>query len=240
MNLGYTIISVDDSRKLTKDEIRATVDLPEITDIDFVDGRDSVQFDRFLREYGTLIRGKNFFYGELGVWGSNLNAWKYLVESDLDALLVFEDDALPWVDFSKRFPEYIADLPRGFDFFSLHPPENQLADYYYQRSFNLDGGWNLTSPVHHKLNTSPHYTGSKYIASAYQGYGNVAMLYSKTGAQEILKLVERNGIYTPVDCFLYLEHHKGNLDGYTLMPNVLGLVDYDEPGSIARSTGMFN
>jgi hypothetical protein len=56
----------------------------------------------------------------------------------------------------------------------------------------------------------------------------------------MLNLIKQDGLDTPLDLFLFRENHKGTLNGYTLLPDVYPVVTFEEKGTIARNSGMYN
>lgn len=241
MKAAYTIITVDDSRADLKRALRERMRgyLPEISDIDFVDAR-KIDVDAELQRRGLAVNGK-FHIGEIGVWLSQINAWEYIANQDeYDAVIVFEDDAVVCPEFELIFQFVWAELPKSFDFMALAVPADQLVDYYYDRTFTEHGRWELNSNMRKHLHYSDHYIGSRFVAKAYQGYSCVATMYSKAGAQKLLDLVKEHGLNAPVDCFIFNMHHTGPLNGYAMMPTVKNVVTFEEKGTIARATGMYN
>jgi GR25 family glycosyltransferase involved in LPS biosynthesis len=235
MRLAFTIVSIDESRAATKRAIRERLNfLPEVTGIECVDGRDASRLDACLRGYQVNER---LYDGELGVWFSQINCWRHLAQSDLDALLVLEDDAELDPNFETGLRRLMADLPANWDFLGLDVRPDQRPDYFYDRRFREDGSWYLVSQTKHSLESSPHHIGSDVLATAYQGYSTLAMLYSRAGAQKLLALVGSK-IDEPVDCFVFREHHKGNLRGYAPKPYLRHFVSHRDPGTLARSTGI--
>jgi GR25 family glycosyltransferase involved in LPS biosynthesis len=239
MNLAYTIISVDDSRAELKSSLREELSIPEVTDIPFVDGRNHDEINALIDEYDCSVKGR-FHYGELGVWFSQLNCWQWLAGSGNEALIVFEDDAVVAPGFEDKLDDFLKELPVDFDFFSLFVPVDQLSDYYYDRRFLSDGGWELNSSNQKRFTNSIHYINNPLVSTAYQGYSCVATMYSRKGAEKMISLFESKGIYTPVDCFLFLERNLGNLNGYSPTPTAPKLAWFVEKGTIARSTGMYS
>lgn len=242
MKIGYMVMSVDDSRQSTKATLhRQMREYDNLSDkVDFVDGREHGVIEEYISKNNIKVGDGNFHWGELGVWFSSINAWKAIVASECDAVIVFEDDAAVLPLFHPMLDKIKEELPDDFDFMSLFVPPDQTYDYYYRRRFFPGGGWELTSNTHYALKESPNYIGSKYVSKAYQGYSNVAIMYSKQGAQKILDMVDEFGVNAPVDCFIFAEHLMGHLNGYSLMPVAKQIVTFVEHGTIARATGMFN
>lgn len=234
MRVAYTIVSIDDSRAGTRQAIRSRMAfLPEATGIEFVDGRNAAKLDERLRGYQA---GAHLHDGELGVWFSQINCWRYLARSDLDALLVVEDDAEIDAGIEFAMDRFMERLPAGWDFLALHVPQDQKQDYFYDRSFRADGTWHLVSERRHTLESSPHHFVDPILATAYQGYSSVAILYSRAGAEKLLTLVG-SAIRDPVDCFVFRQHHRGCLRGYAPKPYLRDLVVHREHGTIARAIG---
>lgn len=234
MKLAYTIVSIDESRAGTKRAIRDRMAfLPEITAIEFVDGRVAAKLDPLLRDFEE-VAGR-LRDGELGVWFSQINCWRHLAGSDLDALVVLEDDAVVDREIELALTRFLANVPAGWDFVALNVPADQKQDYFYDRRFSSDGAWHFVSQKRYTLESSPHNLGGPIMATAYQGYSCVAIVYSRAGARKLLQLVGK-AIRDPVDCFIFKEHHKGNLRGYAPKPHIRDFVTHREHGTIARAT----
>jgi GR25 family glycosyltransferase involved in LPS biosynthesis len=236
MKLAYTIVSIDESRGETKRAIRERMAfLPEVTAIEFVDGRDAAKLGPHLRGFEDV--GGDLHDGELGVWFSQINCWRHLAGSDLEALIVLEDDAVVDPAIELALGSFLANVPAGWDFVTLNVPADQKQDYFYDRGFSSDGTWHFVSEKRHSLQSSPHNLGNPIMATAYQGYSCVAIVHSRAGARKLLQLVGK-AIRDPVDCFIFKEHHKGNLRGYAPKPYIRDFVTHQEHGTIARATGL--
>lgn len=242
MNIAYTIISVDEGRLGLKTKIHEamwSVGVTELSGIEFVDARVPGAVTRYMKKNKIRVEGEAIFLGELGVWFSQMNAWQAISESDFDAVIVFEDDAVVNNVFIDKFDIIVERIPKDFDFVALNVPTDQNIDYYYDREFDSNGGWTLRSSRRRRLTASDHYIGNPLICTVYQGYSCVANMYSRKGASKLLDISKSNSIVGPVDCMIYQESFKGNLKGYTFMPNVLPMVEFKETGTIARSTDMY-
>ena len=239
----YTVITVDDSRKRLKDAIHeamADAGVRRSPIAAFVDGRDPEILQACIDHWGFKITGQNFHNGELGIWYSQLHVLECTALAG-EPNIVFEDDAVVGQPiFKEIFPLVMKELPDDWDFFAWTVPEDQKVDYYYNRLFHADGGWSILSHVRHKHHESPHYIGKELVVKAYQGYQAVAIMYSPNGAAKILQHVSETGIDTPYDCMLFRDSMRGVLNGYTLDPYVYPVITYEELGTIARNSGMYN
>jgi GR25 family glycosyltransferase involved in LPS biosynthesis len=214
--MKYTIISLDDSRAKTKAAIRSTVELPEVTDIEFVDARDDNVFYEQIKRHPRVVQNVHWTpkRGELGIWMSQINCWKWA--ADNEDLLVFEDDAEVHPGFTDLFNRYISELPADWDIFSLFVPSNQRQDYGYRVVYDDNG---LPRPLVRSTDKPYQFDiGLKSLARTYHGYGCVANLYSVQGAKKMLQLVQQRGVDGPVDCWMYEHAHAGRLNAYAPKP----------------------
>lgn len=215
--IAYTIISINDRAEENKADIRAKLDpIPEVTDIHFVNGNNARELVLVWRRSGINKAEWTPKVGEAGIWLSQYACWQWLVDSDYEYLLVFEDDAKVSPNFRKALGEYLSETPEDMDFFSLAVPENQRQDFGYRIIYDENGE---PKPVVRAGERGYDFTfGSKVVARVYQGYCCVAVLYSKAGAQKLIDVAKERGMYTPVDCFLYQTAHRGAVNGYAPIP----------------------
>jgi len=220
--LRYTILSIDESREEKKKEIRRILSEWEEFKIDCVNGHkiEEITAARML----TSVPHFPMLPGELGVWYSVVKSWIDVINNG--PAVVFEDDALLEEGFPLIFEEAVSDLPDDADFLSLFIPYNQVQDYSYLVEYDKEGNPKIfATGVPEKY--SMFKTDSKYLAKSYQGYGNVCMYYTQSGAQKLLRIAREMGTYTPIDCFIFMQANKGLLNGYSLHPDYYGLVDVD-------------
>lgn len=221
----YNIISVDDSRQAYKDKIRAAVPFEEVR-IPTVDARYDLDIPLELNKRGLwIVPGKSFTRGEIGVWLSVFDCWVWCAEHN-EELITFEDDAIIKEFFTQKFVEFYRELPRDFDFMTLWIPHDQMVDYQYDLVYDEVGYPTIVGP-NRNIALSLFNFGSYCLARAYNGYGNVAVLYSPKGAQRFIERARATGIFEPVDCYLYLQAHAGYCNGYGPKPFYSQLVDYD-------------
>jgi GR25 family glycosyltransferase involved in LPS biosynthesis len=134
--------------------------------------------------------------GELGIWVSYINIFKYIVENKIDRLLVIEDDASLSDHFVPELKICLNELPEDFDFLSLS---------YFSDQNNLTEGTDIGSDhVHRSLNQ---------FSSA------VGIIFSFQCAKKVLKLLRRFGIEYTNDCFIFHYSQKRMLNGFSLIKN---------------------
>ena len=142
--------------------------------------------------------------GEYGIWVSTLNVLEYVVENNIESMLVIEDDVLLEQDFVENLNKCVADLPSDFDFLSL---------FSFEEQNELDKNTDIGSDFIHK-------SSNQFSAAQ-------AILYSRSGADKIIKLLRRKGVeYTP-DCFIYKQAQLGWLNGYSVIPQKMKLLKHD-------------
>jgi GR25 family glycosyltransferase involved in LPS biosynthesis len=222
--MKYTIISLNDERKPYKDYIRRIVDGEEI-EMPAVNGMTAdLSTEAHNRGLSPSFWG-NAKLGEIGVWLSNFDRWQ--LASGLDEpLIVFEDDAIPDAFFNDKLNELIGELPDDWDFVALWVPDNQRQDFLYDVKYNENGhpAFNGYVTPDKSVYRIP---GASYAALVYQGYGMVSLMYSPSGGRKLVDLARTRGIDTTVDCWIFEEAHKGNLNGYAPRPEQASIVHYD-------------
>lgn len=227
--MKYTIISINDDRAEYKKYIRRVVEGTELY-IPAVDGNRILDdcWDKEFENRGlTYHRGMwgNAKRGELGVWLSNFDRWEFASELE-SPLIVFEDDAIPDPFFNERLDQLMAEVPEDWDFVALWVPENQRQDYLYDVKYNENGHPHINGAVTPE-NSRYRIPGAVYAALVYQGYGMVSLMYSPSGGKKLIDLARTRGIDTTVDCWIFEEAHKGNLNGYAPRPEQATIVNYD-------------
>lgn len=220
--MKYNIISIDDSRQEYKDRIREIVNLDEVS-IPAIDGRE-VDLHAELEKRGLRLFDWNPTKGELGVWLSTFDCWQWAAENE--DLIVFEDDAIPTGDFNYHLADFVSELPEGWDFLSLWVPENQYHDYLYVVKYDSGGQWIKVADDTNAAMSRYNY-GAIRLAKVYQGYGNVATLYSKDGAQRLIDAARDLGLRAPIDCWIMDRAHTDVVQGFAPKPMWAKAVYYD-------------
>lgn len=199
--MKYAIISVNDRAiKNINHNKNILKEYSYVEDIEYFNGNIGNGWD-VLNHYGIDLnvwkpydgRQDPPLPGEYGIWVSTINVWQYVVDNNIDRLLVLEDDIQLQDDFCEKFDLCIKDLPDSFDFFSL---------YYFLEHNSIEENLSI---------------GSEHIQKANSQYsGAQGMLYSYHGAKKLLKLIKRKGMeYTP-DCFIFRQCLEGLVDGYSI------------------------
>lgn len=177
--------------------------------------------------------------GELGIWCSILNCWKWCAETG-EPLLVFEDDAILVDNFTDLFQNYMSAIPKDWEFSAIWVPDNQKSDYFYPVIYDEHG------VPHHQPKylvvpagrESVHDIDCFPVTLAYQGYGGVAVMFSPLGSQKMIDISQKMGVYTPIDCHFYLSSHRpvDNIKGYAPHPSYeMVKYNWDNPSTVQQS-----
>lgn len=228
MNLAYTIISINDDRAENKARLRQTFrELPEAF-VMSVNGKSVKQLAHARRQHPDVKKTSPRRLGEMGIWFSQLNAWKFLMDSKYDALLVLEDDAIPTDQCADIVTQYLEYLPEDFDMLSLWVPDNQKRDFYVNYAYGWDGVPHTMPTGEDTKDGAPCFKiDGSILANAYQGYGGVAQIYSKKGAAKFYAMAQNEGLFTTSDCFLFINIHRGIIKGYAPRPDAPVAFEYD-------------
>lgn len=210
--MKYCIIHVNDRAKDNMEynqNILSSFDY--IKDIEFFNGNVGNSWD-VLNHLGIKLDvwnpydGRSFppLPGELGIWVSLINVWKYIIDNKVNSLLVLEDDIKLKETFVLNLEIVKNELPENFDFLSL---------YYFKDQNKLTEGSDL---------------GFKYIHRSNNQYSaGQATIYSYYGAKKLLNLVKRKGIEYTTDCFIFRQSQLGLVNGYSIVPGLLEFLDHD-------------
>lgn len=233
------IISISDRTPHYVKMIKDYVPFEEATDIEYVNGRGlgTLGLTNILVEEGLRVSNWAPEIGELGVWLSQYRCWQWCVENE-EELIVFEDDAVPTPHFKEIFDAQYAEVPADYDFIAWFVPDNQMADFKYRINYDTTGA---PLPVVHSGDDGYQYEyGAERMARVYQGYSCVCIQYSPQGAQKLIDIAKEMGLYTPVDCFLFLSAHRGAVDGYSPKPGQprAVIVDWNAPTEV-HGTGFY-
>ena len=66
-------------------------------------------------------------FGELGIWASNIGAYKKFLETDSDYLILMEDDIVYLPGFWDNLLHYMSQLPNDWDAFFYYTPVTEVG-----------------------------------------------------------------------------------------------------------------
>lgn len=195
--INYHIITINDERIENKDIINNLFSEQNNINIKSLNAKDNFEVENFHQDYPKFKFGWHSFKpGEFGNFASHYMAWKYLLNSDLDSLLIFEDDALIKNNFIQSYKLLIDQVPDDYDVFSVYIDDNQYPRY--EESY--------------KINES--------ISIAYQDWSTLCYVVSKKGAQAMCSYVESVGMDRPTDWFIFRGGQEGKFKVYSINPEV--------------------
>lgn len=202
--MKYAIIYVNDRARENIDYNKSILKNHDyVSDIEFFNGNvgnawDVINHRQIRTDTWSPYDGRSFppLPGEYGIWLSTINVWDYVINNDLDSILVMEDDVRLIKSAADNLKIFLNELPAGWDFLSL----------YYFEGHN---GFDETTDI-----------GAKYIhKSTNQPAAGQAIVYSRSGAAKLRKLVQRKGIEYTSDCFIFEQARIGAVNGYSIIPN---------------------
>jgi GR25 family glycosyltransferase involved in LPS biosynthesis len=202
-DINYHIIYINDERKTNRDSIEQVLNgyrLP-ITSLNAKDSNQLNEFNRLNPEFKKAWDG--FKDGELGNFGSHFLAWKYLVNSNLDHILVFEDDAKIHEDFVYKYNILLNSVPKDYDVMSVFVDPNQYPRYASKDYVN------------------------EYVAKGYQDWSTLCYFISRQGAEKLIKYVTEIGMDHPTDWFIFRKGHVGTFNVYTVPPEFPSPLEID-------------
>lgn len=235
--MKYNIVTIENdpttTRGVCKMMMHYHINATDEVKIPGIDGK-NVNLPEELEKRGLHLPYPGAFsVGEIGVWLSMFDCWQWSVDND-EELIVFEDDALVRDDFDEKLAALRAEIPDDYDFVALWIPENQHQDYLYLVHYDEEGQPAIYGSL--PPGDSLFDYGAQRAAMVYNGYGNVAQLFSPKGSKFFIDTARKSGIYTPVDCFQYQEAHAGRCKGYAPKPEFANLVRYEWPETTVHNT----
>jgi GR25 family glycosyltransferase involved in LPS biosynthesis len=201
LNLKYSIISIDDRAIDNTSNTRKLMKNFEEIHIDCINGNKQ-DVKKMLSEYNMSLLNWNWHSsprgGELGLWLSNINLFKKMIDENIENVLLFEDDAIVTYKINDAIDNAFNEMPEDYDFMSFVFPSS--SKHLYKDDANI---------------------GLKTICSAkYNHFGTYAVLWSNSGAKNMLKILNEIGITCPIDIYMYDFLLKENLiNGYSLRPD---------------------
>lgn len=207
----YSIMHVNDRAKENINRNKQILKDFEYVDIEYFNGNTGNGWDVLNDMKIPLNRWKPYdgrtfdpMPGEYGVWVSTVRVLEYIINNNLESLLVIEDDVVLAEDFVYNLNLCIKELPETFSFLSLFSFEE------------------------HNEVTEETDIGLEYIHRSWnQPSAMQATLYSLDGAKKILKVLKRKGIEYTNDCFIFEQSRLKVIEGYSVKKNVLQFLSHD-------------
>lgn len=201
--IDFHIIHINDERIQNRIDIEAKV-YGINHEIKCLNAKNPKEKLTFLNENSKFkISWEHFKDGEIGNFGSHYLSWKYVIENNLDRLLVFEDDAVIDDNFLDMYNLFIEHCPEDYDVFSMFVHENQFDRFTKSDQIN------------------------EYIAKGYQDWSTLCYVVSNRGANTLVEYVESVGMDAPTDWFIFRNGHAGKFNVYTFVPKKAGSVKID-------------
>lgn len=203
-NINYHIIHINDIRKPNRDSVDEILNSNKVT-IPSFDARVEGSVEKFQKDNPKFkISWDGFKIGEIGCFISHYIAWNYLLNSELDELLIFEDDVFIDETFVKKYQLAINNVPEDYDVLSIFVDSNQHDRFKESDKINY------------------------YISKGYQDWSTLCYIISKQGAEKLCKYVEEIGMDHPADWFIFRKGHAGIFNVYTLPPYIKNPVNIDK------------
>ncbi len=201
--LPYHLISINDDRIKNKQNIHQIMGDRDYLGLACLNGNDQSAREKFFADNPEFkITWDGFKVGEIGNFASHFIAWKYLIHSSMDRVVIFEDDSVVEEDFIERVSKMMEELPRDWDIFSIFVHPNQ-----HDRYNDKDSG---------------------DVVKAYQDWSTLCYVISKSGARKLYKYVCDNGMDYPTDWFIFRHAEEHNFNVFTLHPKCALPVVIDE------------
>ena len=202
-NIDFHIIYINDERIKNRIDIENKLHAikHQITSLNAKDQQKKSEFLENNKDF--KIAWEHFKDGEIGNFGSHYLSWKYVVDNNLDKLLIFEDDAIIDDNFLDMYNLFIEYCPSDYDVFSMFVHENQFDRFRKSDRIN------------------------DYIAKGYQDWSTLCYVVSNSGAKKMINYVESIGMDAPTDWFIFRNGHAGKFNVYTFVPQKAGSVKID-------------
>lgn len=201
LDIPYVIVKINDRALDNCNTIEMIMKSSKQYKFSFINEQEDV-IEKFLLKHNIKINwDKKFFIrdylkGELGVTASFVLIYQYMIDNNIDKLLVFEDDAVLKDNFLNNLYYCNKDLPDDFD--------------YLVSSTTFPNARILT-----QINADI-LINSKYICKSHLQNSDLRVtLYSKNGVKKILNFLKQFGFVCPIDTFIFNLTRKNYLNGYT-------------------------
>ena len=203
VEINYHVVTISDERKNNIERLDSVINGSKLS-IPCLNAKIDGNIDKFFKENPEIkLTWPSLKPGEIGCFGSHYLAWKYLNNSDLDMISVFEDDILVHDNFIEQYKSLIRHAPDDWDIISIFVDQNQHPRFDKTQEINY------------------------YIAKGYQDWSTLGYIISKNGARKICNFVEEHGMNQPVDWYIFRNGHAGNFNVYTVPPYIKCSLEID-------------
>lgn len=218
--MKYSVISINNNRINNKLMIRHILSDWEEIKIESLNALNDDELNKFYLEYPNFKLGwDGFKRGEVGNFASHYIRWKFLIDSDLECMLIIEDDLkINSVEFPFLIKERMKKLPEEWDVYSVFVDPNQYSRYGDEH-------------------------GQGEIVLAYQDWSTLAYVISKSGAEKLCDYIENKfGMDDPTDWFIFRKGHKKIFNVYTNHPaqNMPIEIDHSYESLVQNTLGVNN
>ena len=154
---------------------------------------DENSYFEFNDKHNLIKTSREFKWGEIGIWASNLLAIKNFLDTDKEYLMLMEDDihVSDKEKFISLLENYMDLLPEGWDIFSYFVHENQFTRFQNKQAHSD-------------------------VVPAYQDWSMLCYILNKKSAKKFLDISLTHGITMPIDWFVYRQ--PDTFKSYTLHP----------------------
>lgn len=195
LNKDYVLLKINDKRIKTQEKIVSDLSSFNRHFVECIDGHNEDAVKDFFDKNKNIIDARPIRAGYLGHWLTFLNVLKYIVDNNIDNLLVLEDDAILSETFIEDIEFYMSKIPDDYDFFMPYLSIPNKDNYMFsKKDVNLRLPQRTKIFDKDKVIHSDWDIGSEYIVRTYQRFGSVGQIFSNSGARKLIKLTEKNGL----------------------------------------------
>ena len=220
MKIAYTVLEVD--RHENANLIRSKISFLDEMKTLVCDARKEYpdcinKYPQYRHVFNSITN-----VGLIGLWISELNAFYSLLESDYDALLIFEDDAVLVDDFEYKFKACLEELPSEFGMFSMGYSNIYLNHY-----------------------TPEHLIDKNNICRIFQTGDSFTMLYNKECVREMLDRIVKYKILggfpdtAMISYALKNVHPLTDYKSYSTIPTLGSLSKHEENRALSTLQNSF-
>lgn len=145
----------------------------------FCSDNQRIRFDKKGYEFNNE---SGWRFGEIGIWASNIAAYKNFLNSDYDYMVLMEDDIEYSDGFFENLESYMSEIEEDWDLFFYYAPGN--------------------------TNTGEVYVGEKNICRSYQDWSCLCYVINKKAAQKVMDDINNNPISLPLDYYFFRQPEK--------------------------------